>query len=174
MKNKLTKILVFGLFLFIFFIFFLALNSNKRYNTENLIGEKITDFQLYSLVNEKILSSKNLRKNNYTLINFWASWCAPCKIEHKYLLKLNENKNIKIFGINHKDKKDNAIKFLKDLGNPYDYLAKNNDGKISIKFGVYGIPESILINKKLEIIKKFIGPINDNDYKEIIRIINYK
>ncbi len=174
MKNKLTKILVFGLLLFIFLIFFLALNSDKQYNTKSLIGKKITNFQLDSLVNQKIISTKDLSKNNYTLINFWASWCAPCRMEHKYLVKLNENKNIKIFGINHKDKKENAIKFLRDLGNPYDYLAKNKDGKISIKFGVYGIPESILINNNLEIIKKFIGPINANDYNEIIKIIDYK
>ena len=62
--------------------------------------------------------------------------------------------------------------FLKELGNPYDFIAKDYLGKQSVNFGVYGIPESILINKKLIILKKYIGPLNDNDYNEIKEIIN--
>ena len=76
--------------------------------------------------NDKILTDKDLKKNDFTLINFWASWCGPCKIEHPYLIKLSEEKNLKIIGVNFKDKKDNALDFLKTLGNPYDYLAEDN------------------------------------------------
>ena len=106
----------------------------------------------------------DLKKNNFTLINFWASWCGPCRIEHPMLLKLNEEKNLELLGVNFKDKKNNALEFLKDLGDPYDDLARDELGKHSINFGIYGIPESILINKDLVIIKKFIGPISKNDY----------
>ena len=72
-------------------------------------------------------------------------------------------KKIKIFGVNFKDKKTNALKFLKELGNPYDFLAKDSKGKLSVSFGIYGIPESILINNKSIILKKFIGPITKQD-----------
>ena len=71
-----------------------------------------------------------------------------------------------------KDKKNNALKFLDDLGNPYDYLAKDTEGKKSVTFGIYGIPESILIDKNFIILKKFIGPLNDNDFNEIKKITN--
>ena len=75
-------------------------------------------------------------------------------------------------GVNFKDNKINALKFLKDLGNPYDYLAMDNQGKQSINFGIYGIPESILINNALTILKKFVGPLNTKDIKDIKAIIN--
>ena len=76
-----------------------------------------------------------------------------------------------LLGVNFKDKKDNASDFLKNLGNPYDNLARDDFGKNSINFGIYGIPESILINKDLVIIKKFIGPISKNDYNYIKNIV---
>ena len=120
----------------------------------------------------KYLSIKILKKNNFTLINFWASWCAPCRVEHPVLIKLSKEKNLKILGINFKDKKANASKFLETLGNPYDFLAKDELGKQSVIFGIYGIPESILINKDFTIIRKYIGPLNNKDFNEIKGIIN--
>ena len=111
-----------------------------------------------NLVNYKEKTSLLKDKEaSYYILNFWASWCAPCRDEHAMLLKLNnDEKNLKILGVNFKDKKNNALKFLKDLGDPYDDIARDEFGKYSINFGIYGIPESILINKDLIIIKKFI------------------
>ena len=86
-------------------------------------------------------------------------------------MMLSKNKYIKILGINFKDKKINALKFLEELGNPYDYLAKDNNGKQSVNFGIYGIHESILIDSKFNILKKIIGPLNEKDIKEIKEII---
>jgi len=75
-------------------------------------------------------------------------------------------------GINFKDKKKQAKIFLDNFGNPYDFLAKDEQGKHSIIFGTYGIPESILVNKNLIILKKFVGPLSTNDFNSIIEIIN--
>ena len=86
-------------------------------------------------------------------------------------MKLSQTKNLTMLGINFKDKNTQAIKFLSELGNPYDLLAKDKNGKQSVKFGVYGIPESILINKDLIIIQKFVGPLSFEDYNNIIKII---
>ena len=105
------------------------------------------------------------------MINFWASWCAPCKVEHPYLMELSKEEYSN-FGVNFKDKKTNASKFLKVLGDPYDYLAQDISGKESVNFGIYGIPESILVNNELEIVKKFIGPIDKQDLLNIKEIIN--
>ena len=83
----------------------------------------------------------------------------------------SENKKFKILGINFKDKKNNALSFLNELGDPYNFVAKDTDGKTSILFGIYGIPESILIDKDLIIRKKIIGPIDFKQYKEILNLI---
>ena len=87
-------------------------------------------------------------------------------------MELSKERNIQIFGVNFKDKKTNASKFLKVLGDPYDYLAQDINGKESVNFGIYGIPESILVNNELEIVKKFIGPIDKQDLLNIKEIIN--
>ena len=174
MKKLIIRFSIYFLILFILIVFFVSLGKEPQYNTKSLIGNKITNVQLKSLQNDKILTDKDLKKNDFTLVNFWASWCGPCKIEHPHLIKLSEEKNLKIIGVNFKDKKDNALDFLKTLGNPYDYLAEDTSGKQSIFFGVYGIPESILIDGKLEVKKKFIGPISERDFKDIKKFIREK
>ena len=167
MQKKINKLSIILLIIFIIGVFFIGLNKNSIYDTKNLVGQKITKIKLEHFSDNKIITEEDLRKNNFTLINFWASWCAPCRAEHPILLKLNEEKNHELLGVNFKDKKNNALEFLKDLGDPYDDLAKDELGKHSINFGIYGIPESILINKDLVIIKKFVGPISKNDYNYI-------
>ena len=106
-------------------------------------------------------------ENEFYLINIWASWCLPCKIEHPLLMRLSEMNNLKLIGINYKDKELNANNFLNKLGNPYDILLEDKNGTNSIIFAVFGVPESILINDKKIIIEKFIGPINETDLKFI-------
>ena len=170
--QKTIKIITSLLLIFIIVVFYLSLNRDTNYNTENLVGNKINQFRLESLHSNKYLTSENLKKNNYTLINFWASWCAPCRTEHPFLIELTKEKNLKILGVNFKDKKINAIKFLQDLGNPYDYLVKDSLGKQSVIFGIYGIPESILVDSEFKVLKKFIGPINFENYEDIKKIIN--
>lgn len=172
MKINFFKILFFGFVIFIILVFWLGLKKDNNYNTSNLTGSKISSFELKSLQNNDFISDKKLKQNQFTLINFFASWCAPCRIEHKYLINLaNENKKIKILGVNFKDNKNNAIKFLDRLGNPYDFVAQDLEGKASILFGVYGIPESILINNELTVIKKVIGPLDQTQYEEILKLI---
>ena len=169
--QKIIKITIIFLLIFILGIFFLSLNKSSNYNTESLVGNKLGEIELVSFEDDSIFTNDDFKKNSFTLINFWASWCAPCRIEHPQLMELSKENNIKILGINFKDKKINALKFLEELGDPYDYLAKDNNGKQSVNFGIYGIPESILIDSKFNILKKIIGPLNEKDIKEIKEII---
>ena len=171
MQKIIIKSSIILLIIFIIGVFFVGLNKNSIYDTKNLVGQKITKIQLEHFAENRIITENDLKKNNFTLINFWASWCGPCREEHPILIKLNDEKNLKLLGVNFKDKKSNALEFLKDLGDPYDDLARDELGKHSINFGIYGIPESILINKNLVIIKKFIGPISKNDYDDIKNIV---
>tara|TARA_B100000767_G_scaffold64989_1_gene61314 strand:+ start:394 stop:909 length:516 start_codon:yes stop_codon:yes gene_type:complete len=170
--QNIIKITIFIIFFFIIGVFFVGLNKDTNYNTNSLIGKKISTINLEYFNENKFYTEDELKKNNYTLINFWASWCSPCREEHPLLIQLSKEKNLKLLGVNFKDKKKQAEIFLKELGNPYDFLAKDEQGKNSVKFGIYGIPESILVSKDLMILKKFIGPLSNEDFNSIIKIIN--
>ena len=171
--QRTIKFIIILISLFIISIFFLSLGKDQIYNTEKiLIGKKLDQLSLKSFDGDNSFSTNDFKKNNFTLINFWASWCAPCRIEHPILMNLQKTKKLKLVGINFKDKKNNAKNFLQDLGNPYHKIAKDENGKKSVIFGIYGIPESILINEELIVIHKFVGPLSNEDYDKILEIIN--
>ena len=169
--QKIIKIIILFIFLFVIGIFYISLTRDTNYNTSSLINKETPEFEIISFDDSNYYVRDDIKKNNYTLINFWASWCAPCRTEHPILMQLSQTKNLMILGINFKDKNTQAKKFLSELGNPYDLLAKDKNGKQSVRFGIYGIPESILINKNLMIIQKFVGPLSIDDYNNIIKII---
>ena len=173
MKITFFKIIIFLLTIFTLTIFYISLKEKNVYSTKNLVGHNISSFELKSLNKDSKINDETLKLNNFTLINIWASWCFPCRLEHKYLMRLkSESPNLKILGINYKDKKKDATKFILNMGNPFFFLAQDINGTSSVNFGIFGIPESILINKELEVLKKFIGPINEEDYKNIIKLVN--
>ena len=169
MKTNYIKYIFFFFSIFILFIFYFGLSQEKKYDTENIIGNKIPQFTVSTFKENQKLTNKQIFDNKkYTLINFWASWCSPCRKEHSILLELSKIKNLNLLGINYKDDKENAQKFLTELGNPFNFMGVDQDGKNLIAFGIYGIPESILVNQKKIIIKKFIGPLNKEDFEIIL------
>jgi cytochrome c biogenesis protein CcmG/thiol:disulfide interchange protein DsbE len=170
--QNIIKIIIFITMLFVIGVFIIGLSKDTNYNTSSLVGKKISGINLKYFDDDKFYKEDDLKKNNYTLINFWASWCAPCRDEHPLLIQLSKEKNLKLLGVNFKDKKKHADSFLKNLGNPYDFLTKDEQGKNSVNFGVYGIPESILVSKDLTILKKFVGPLSIEDLNLIVKIIN--
>ena len=169
---KNIKFIIIILFsVFIFFIFFKGLKTPKNYLPEknlNKIETKLIFKNLYD--QNEVLLEELINDSSLSIINIWASWCSPCRDEHTYLLKLKNTNKINIIGINYKDKKSNAIKFLSDLGNPYSEVLTDIDGTKSIELGAIGVPETYLINNKA-MIKKYIGPIDDLKFKENIEII---
>ena len=130
-----------------------------------------TDFKVQFLIDEKQTNfNKVLTGKNFYLINIWSSWCEPCKDESEYLLELKNNTPIMMIGINYKDKKKNALNFLKLYGDPFEQIFVDKQGLISINFGAYGVPETFLINNDNKVLKKYIGPLNDEDVYEIKKI----
>ena len=167
MKIKIFPIFLITAFLIIFFVFYQGLQNSNIYIPEIKSEIKIPNFQTKEFFSkEKINSDKIFMGSEYYLLNIWASWCVPCKEEHKYLMNLSKKENIKMIGQNYKDNFDNAKNFLIDLNNPYDLIFLDNDGTIAIEWGAYGVPETFLI-KNNQIIKKIIGPLNDKLFFEI-------
>ena len=165
MKSKIFPIIWFVIFITVFFIFYKGLQNSNIYVPENNIENKIPIFEVKKFASDNLINSNQIfESNKFYLLNIWASWCVPCREEHKYLVELSKEKNIQLIGLNYKDKYVNAKNFLDELNNPYE------DGTISIELGAYGVPESFLIYDN-KIIKKIIGPISQKSLFEIKDII---
>lgn len=94
-----------------------------------------------------------------TLVNVWASWCGPCRQEHPFLMELAKDERITVVGLNYKDRSDNARRFLGDLGNPYAAIGVDDSGRAAIDWGVYGVPETFVVDAAGVIIFKHVGPL---------------
>ena len=170
MKIKFSFIIIFLIIAFILTIFFKSLFENKNYIPKKT--NKIENISIQDFHSGKDLKLKELfDSNKYIIINIWASWCVPCRQEHQYIKNISQITNLKIIGLNYKDKKDNAEKFLEELGNPYDIILKDINGTKSIFLGAYGVPETFIIDKELNILRKYIGPINSENEIEIRKIV---
>ena len=167
MKNKFLLFSVTLSFLFIFIIFYRGLQETSIYSPEVKINTEIPSFSAELFYSNEIVNSLEIFDlNKYYLLNIWSSWCVPCRQEHPLLIDLAKNKNMKVFGINYKDNKEKAEKFLEELGNPYEKIIFDKDGTSAIEWGAYGVPETFLIYDN-KIIKKYIGPLNKHSVKEV-------
>ena len=171
MKNKLILYSIILIFLIIFAVFYKSLKDTKIYTPETKINNDIPIFSAELLLSKENLTSTEIFKmDEFYLLNIWASWCAPCREEHIFLMDLSKSKKIEIIGLNYKDKIDNAKKFLNDLESPYKIIISDLDGTLSIDLGAYGVPESYLIYNK-KILKKVVGPISTNSFSAINKLI---
>ena len=142
-------------------------NVSKQIKS-NLIGQKKPAFNLTALNHYEIPQEKHLDVPNYKLVNFWASWCAPCRAEHKSLMSIQKN-GYQIIGVNYKDNPSNAQKFITELGNPYVAIGSDRFGKTAINWGVYGIPETFLLDKENNILLRIAGPITSATYENQLK-----
>jgi len=172
MKKKILILPSIFFFLVLSIFFYLLIIERNPYEIpSNLINKKVPIFEAESLFkNEKFVSSNEL-KNEITLVNFFATWCKPCRDEHVYIKRFANKKGLKVIGINYRDNPKKTIKWLKDLGNPYKDILIDKNGKIAIDWGVYGIPETFIINSNGIIKYRHIGPITNKIYKKINLII---
>ena len=171
--NKKLLIIPFIIFLLLLSIFFylLTIERNPSELTSNLLNKSVPSFESESLLkNENFISSNEFGKE-IVLVNFFATWCKPCLDEHKYIKLFSNEKKIRVIGINYKDNKKKTIEWLKKLGNPYSNIPIDKNGRIAIDWGVYGIPETFVINSKGIIKYRHVGPITKKVYKKINSII---
>ena len=172
MKKKLL-IIPFLLFFSILLTFFylLIIERNPSEIPSNLLDKSVPKFETESLLKkERFISSKEFGKE-IMLVNFFATWCLPCRDEHIYIKRFSNEKGIRVIGINYKDNSKKTIQWLKDLGNPYSNVPIDKNGRIAIDWGVYGIPETFLINSKGIIKYRHVGQITKKTYKKINLLI---
>ena len=151
---------------FIFISLFFGLNKKDKTLNSPLLNKPIPEINLDSLKNEKLNESDF--KNEILLVNFFASWCLPCIVEHDFLFELKKQKPIKIYGINYKDNIKNLEIWLEKLGNPYSKIGIDKTGITGINWGVNGIPESFLIDQNGIIKHKVNGVINEKQIKILL------
>ena len=172
MRIRLSFIFLLILVLLITLIFYKSLFEEKNYIPKN-INNKIENILIKEFNTDNNFLLKNLfdEKEELMAINIWASWCLPCREEHKYIQNLSRIDNLKLVGLNYKDKTKNAQKFLEDFGNPFDIILSDTDGTKSIFLGAYGVPETLILDSELKILKKYIGPINSKQVSEIKNLV---
>ena len=172
MKKKLLIIpSILFLSILLTFFYLLIIERDPSAIPSNLLDKNIPKFETESLLRkEKFISSKEFG-NEIILVNFFATWCLPCRDEHIYIKRFSNEKGIRVVGINYKDNSKKVIQWLKSLGNPYSNVPIDKNGRIAIDWGVYGIPETFVVSSKGIIKYRHIGPVTEKIYKKINLLI---
>ena len=155
----LLPVLLFGMLIA---AFRLGLGIDNNALPSPLIDQPAPDFALPPLAaSEPGFSTADLA-GHVSLINAFASWCAPCRQEHPVLNALAQKKRLPIYGIDYKDKPDAALAWIGELGNPYTRIGAD-DGRVGIDWGVYGVPETFVVDRRGRIRYKHVGPLTEDD-----------
>ena len=161
------------IFFLIIPIFYIGLDRNKSELPSPLIGKKMPKFSLPSLQNSNHIIDNSNFDYEIFLLNVWATWCSGCLEEHPFLMQLSKSNQIPIIGLNWRDNKNDAIDWLENYGDPYNLIANDKLGRVAIDWGVYGAPESFLVDSNGIIIHKHLGPLNEKiweqDFVSLIR-----
>ena len=155
--------------------FWVGLKKDPNLLPSMLVNKSVPLFSAISLSNsDEVINSSEL-SGKITLLNIWASWCQACQIEHPILIDLAKANNIQLYGLDYKDERQSALSFLAKVGNPYQKNIFDPQGKIAMQLGVYGTPETFLIDKKGLVRYRYVGPITleilENDLLQRIKNI---
>tara|TARA_Y100000746_G_scaffold132806_1_gene113713 strand:- start:330 stop:839 length:510 start_codon:yes stop_codon:yes gene_type:complete len=161
--KKLIPLLV---FLVIGAFLFLSLNTNPNKLPSPLVGKKFPLIEGVDFYSNENIKLNDLMGDQLALINVWASWCVTCRKEHKVIMDVAKNNKLKIIGINYKDSRSDGEEYLKVMGNPFDAIIFDPQGKIGMELGVYATPETFLISSNGIIIHKHIGEITKEVWVE--------
>jgi cytochrome c biogenesis protein CcmG/thiol:disulfide interchange protein DsbE len=166
--KKIVMMLPLVIFLVVSFFLYKGLSLEKEVVPSALLGKPFPVFSLSDLTGKKILTKKELV--GPALVNVWATWCPSCYDEHTYLNTLSTS-GVVIYGINYKDDNKAAIEWLNHMKNPYKLVISDVDGRLGIDLGVYGAPETFIIDKQGSIVFRHVGPIDDNVWKTKLKNI---
>jgi cytochrome c biogenesis protein CcmG, thiol:disulfide interchange protein DsbE len=145
-----------------------GLTLNPREVPSPLVGRPAPAFDLPRLDDAARLRSAELQ-GQPRLVNYWASWCTPCLQEHPLLMRLAREQQVSLLGINYKDAPEDASAWLARHGNPYSVVAQDLDGRVGLDWGVYGVPETFVLDAQGVILHKHIGPLTETAWREQIQ-----
>jgi cytochrome c biogenesis protein CcmG, thiol:disulfide interchange protein DsbE len=152
-------LLPFGIFLMLLVFLAVGLTLKPSEVPSPLIGKPAPAFELPRLQDPARTLSPNDLRGKVWILNVWASWCVSCRDEHPVLVNLAKSGVVPIYGLNYKDRRDDALAWLARFGNPYAASVSDAEGKVGIDYGVYGVPETYIVDDKGMIRHKHIGPI---------------
>jgi len=172
MKKQISiiPVIIFLIILSIFF-YLLMIERNPSEIPSNLLNKKVPQFVTKSLLKDESFISAKEFGNEIVLVNFFATWCKPCRDEHAFIKRFSNENKVRVIGINYKDNPKKTIDWLNNLGNPYSNVPLDKNGKIAIDWGVYGIPETFVVNSAGIIKYRHVGPITQKEYKKINLLI---
>ena len=166
----LAPLIIFGV-LTAYFVWGLNPDRDPRAIPSVMIDKPVPEFALPPIdgLESMGLSAADLRTGEVTLVNFFASWCVPCRLEHRFLIELAAKDKIRVFGINYKNKAEEARAWLAELGNPYGRIGADTTGRVGIDWGVYGLPETFIVDVNGRIRYRQLGQIDQQTLDRTIR-----
>ncbi|MBY0560673.1 DsbE family thiol:disulfide interchange protein [Hyphomicrobium sp.] len=172
-KSNLVRVLPVVIFAVVAGFFAMALRSGDPSRLPStLVGKMVPQTDFPPLEGLEVngspvpgFSSADLAKGKASVVNYWASWCQPCVEEHPFLEQLKEEAGVDIYGVNYKDQADAARRFVGRFGNPYSAVGTDKSGRAAIDWGVYGTPETFVVNGRGEVVYKHVGPISADSLK---------
>lgn len=156
---RLRLLIPFGVFALLLVFLFAGLFLNPSVVPSPLVGKAAPQFALAQLHDPKVTVSNKEMEGQVWLLNVWASWCVSCRYEHPLLVELAREGIVPIYGLNYKDRREDAIGWLRNFGDPYVQSLHDFDGRVGMDYGVYGVPETYVIDGQGVIRYKQIGPI---------------
>ena len=151
-------------------VFAMSLNRDPSIIPSVLINKPAPEFTLAAVPDIGVPGFDTAAlKGDVTVVNVFASWCIPCRDEHPVLSALKAETGVRLFGINQKDAAANAKSFLDQLGNPYDAIGADSSGRVSIDWGVYGVPETFIVDKQGVVLFKHVGPLSSDAVEREIK-----
>ena len=166
--KALKYIIPLAVFLGLAVFFAIGLTRDPRVVPSPFIDKPAPAFRLEQLHDASSAFTPEAMKGKVWLLNVWASWCVSCRVEHPVLVEMQRKQVVPIVGLNYKDKREDAVAWLQKFGNPYELSAWDIDGRVGIDYGVYGAPETFLIDKQGVIRHKQIGPITPEALEKVI------
>ena len=160
------KLIPLILFLVIAVFLYFSLNSNSSKLPSPLLGKIFPNIEAKDFYSDESVLLTDLFSDNISLVNVWASWCVTCRQEHQMMMKIANNKDLQLIGINYKDTRADGEKYLEVMGNPFDVIVFDPSGKIGLDLGVYATPETFLVNQQGVILYKHIGAIDSKVWEE--------
>ncbi len=170
-KRMIKALIPLILFIGLIIVFFNAMKNHTRVLPSVLIDKPVPKFQLPSLMNNEIITDDSLKGQMY-LLNVWGSWCPECRLEHPMITEFVRQDIIPVYGFNYKDEPADAKRWLTQFGNPYKDIIVDINGRVGMDFGVYGAPETFLIDAKGIIRHKIVGSVTpQNIQNELLPLI---